>query len=342
MKKISLFTPCYNEEGNVYAMYERVTEVMKQLPGYTYEYVFIDNHSTDHTRDILRKIASQDKRVKVIFNLRNFGPSRSGSYGFFQTTGDCSICFACDFQDPPELIPEFVRHWEQGHKVVWGQKAATEEKGFMAFCRKEYYKIVKNLAESKQYEDVTGFGLYDREVMDLFREMNDPQPNFRNLIGEFGYEADLIRYDQPVRKQGRSSYNFFKYMHVAITSVVTTSKVPLEIASYIGFLFAAGSFLVALVYLVLKLLFWNSFNIGLAPLVTGFFFLSGIQLITIGILGEYIGEILTRQMGRPLVVEEERINFEAEDPAEDDRSEKDRHIQMAEHQPEAEHPDMTM
>lgn len=317
MKKISLFTPCYNEEGNVYEMYEKVTEVMKELPEYTYEYIIIDNHSTDHTRDILRKIAAEDKRVKVIFNLRNFGPSRSGSYGFFQTTGDCSICFACDFQDPPELIPEFVRRWEAGSKVVWGQKEGTAERGLIAFCRRQYYRIVKDLAESKQYENVTGFGLYDKEVMDLCRQMHDPQPNFRNLIGEFGYPVSLVQYYQPPRKRGKSSYNFFRYLHVAITSVVTTSKVPLEMASYLGFFFAAGSFVVALIYFILKLVFWNSFNIGLAPMVCGFFFLSGIQLITIGILGEYIGEILTRQMERPLVVEEERLNFDETEETEE-------------------------
>ncbi len=317
MKKISLFTPCYNEEGNVYEMYETVTKVMKQLPEYDYEYIFIDNCSTDHTRDILRKIAREDKRVKVIFNLRNFGPSRSGSYGFFQTSGDCSICFACDFQDPPELIPEFVHRWEQGHKVVWGQKEGTAEKGFIAFCRRQYYKVVKDLAESKQYENVTGYGLYDKEVLDLFRSMSDPSPNFRNLIGEFGYPVDLVQYYQPPRKSGKSSYNFIRYVHVAITSLVTTSRVPLEIASYLGFIFAIGSFAVAVIYFLLKVIFWNSFNIGLAPLVIGFFFLSGIQLITIGILGEYIGEILTRQMGRPLVVEEERLNFD-DDTEEDD------------------------
>lgn len=312
MKKISLFTPCYNEEGNVRQLYEKVTEVMAPLTEYNYEYVFIDNHSTDSTPLILREIAAKDKRVKVIFNLRNFGPSRSGSYGFFQTSGDCSICLACDFQDPPELIPEFIRKWEEGYKVVWGKKSGSAEKKLMYRIRLLYYKLVEGMADSKQYENVTGFGLYDKEVMNLLRKSNDPTPNFRNMIGEFGYSVGLVEYFQPERKNGKSSYNFFKYLNVAINSMITTSRVPLRMATYLGFGVAGLSFLIGIVYLILKLLFWNSFNMGLAPLIIGLFFLGAIQIIFIGIMGEYIGEILTRLMNRPLVVEEERINFEVD------------------------------
>lgn len=310
MKTISLFTPCYNEEGNVYALYKKVTEVMKDLPEYAYEYVFIDNASTDNTQNILRKIAKEDKRVKVIINVRNFGPSRSGSYGFFQTSGDVSICLACDFQDPPELIPEFIRKWENGYKVVWGKKLDSEESKLMYAFRRLYYKIVKSMAESVQYDDVTGFGLYDREVMDLLRKSNDPTPNFRNLIGEYGYEVGMVEYHQPKRKSGKSSYNFFKYYSVAVNSLITTSRIPLRMATFMGTIVAGLSFLVGLIYLVLKLIFWNSFSFGIAPLVTGLFFLGAVQLLFIGVLGEYIGEILVRQMNRPLVVEKERINFE--------------------------------
>lgn len=310
MKTISLFTPCYNEEGNVYALYKKVTEVMKDLPEYAYEYVFIDNASTDNTQNILRKIAKEDKRVKVIINVRNFGPSRSGSYGFFQTSGDVSICLACDFQDPPELIPEFIRKWENGYKVVWGKKLDSEESKLMYAFRRLYYKIVKSMAESVQYDDVTGFGLYDREVMDLLRKSNDPTPNFRNLIGEYGYEVGMVEYHQPKRKSGKSSYNFFKYYSVAVNSLITTSRIPLRMATFMGTIVAGLSFLVGLIYLVLKLIFWNSFSFGIAPLVIGLFFLGAVQLLFIGVLGEYIGEILVRQMNRPLVVEKERINFE--------------------------------
>ncbi len=309
MKKISLFTPCYNEEGNVYALYRKVTEVMKQLPQYSYEYIFIDNHSTDKTPDILRKIALEDKRVKVIFNIRNFGPSRSGSYGFYQTEGDVSICLACDFQDPPELIPEFIKKWEEGYKVVWGKKTGAAENRIMYGIRCLYYKIIKKFAESEQYENVTGFGLYDREVMDLFRQMNDPTPNFRNLVGEFGYSVAMVEYFKPERKSGKSSYNFFRYYNDAINSLVVTSRAPLRMATFIGLVTAAVSFVIGIVYLLLKIFFWNSFDIGQAPLVCGFFFLGAIQLIFLGVIGEYIGEILARQMNRPLVIEKERMNF---------------------------------
>lgn len=313
MKKISLFTPCYNEEENVLEMYNKVTEVMKSLKEYEYEYIFIDNCSTDRTAEILKEIASKDKRVKVIVNLRNFGPSRSGSYGFFQTTGDASICFACDFQDPPELIPEFIKKWESGYKVVWGQKTDSKEKGLIKLFRKKYYKIVKKMADSKQYENITGFGLYDKEVVELLKKCNDPTPNFRNLVGEYGYDIAFVNYIQKERKKGKSSYNFFSYFNVALHSIVTTSKIPLRICTLIGFFVAGLSFIFGLLYLILKLVFWNSFNIGLAPVVIGVFFIGAVQLFFLGVLGEYIGEILTRQMNRPLVVEKERINFEEED-----------------------------
>ncbi|MCI9198946.1 MAG: glycosyltransferase family 2 protein [Lachnospiraceae bacterium] len=309
MKTISLFTPCYNEEGNIYALYKSVTEVMKKIPEYDYEYIFIDNASTDNTQNILRKIAEEDKRVKAIFNVRNFGPSRSGSYGFFQTSGDVSICLACDFQDPPELIPEFIKKWEEGYKVVWGKKLDSEESKWMYAIRSLYYTIVKSMAESKQYDNVTGFGLYDREVMDLLRKSNDPTPNLRNLIGEYGYEVGMVEYHQPKRKSGKSSYNFFKYYTVAINSLIITSRVPLRIATFFGTIVAGLSFFVGLIYFILKLIFWDSFSFGMAPLVSGLFFLGAVQLLFIGILGEYIGEILVRQMNRPLVVEKERINF---------------------------------
>lgn len=317
MKKISIFTPCYNEEGNVYELYKKVTEVMQKLPQYTYEYVFIDNHSTDKTPEILRKIAAKDKHVKVIFNVRNFGPSRSGSYGFYQTSGDVSICLACDFQDPPELIPEFIKKWEEGYKVVWGKKTGSAEKKGMYLIRCLYYKIIKCFADSKQYENVTGFGLYDKEVVDLFRKMNDPTPNFRNLVGEFGYEVGMVEYFKPERKSGKSSYNFFRYYNDAINSLVVTSRTPLRVATFLGMITAGISFVVGIVYLILKLVFWNSFFMGQAPLVCGFFFFGAVQLTFLGVLGEYIGEILARQMNRPLVVEVERLNFEETD---DDKS----------------------
>ena len=310
MKKISLFTPCYNEEGNLYEMYRRVTEVMKTLPEYEYEYVFIDNCSTDNTPAILRKIASEDKRVKVIFNLKNFGPSRSGSYGFFQTSGDVSICFACDFQDPPELIPNFVKKWEQGSKVVWGKKEGSDENKLMYAIRCLYYKIIKGMADNEQYENVTGFGLYDKEVVDLLRKYSGPTPNFRNMISEFGYKIDFVLYHQPKRKSGHSSYNLFRYFNVALNDMVNTSKLPLRVATCLGAVVASVSFIIAIFYLILKLVYWDSYDIGMATLVIGLFFFSAVQIMFIGIVGEYVGEILTRMSDRPMVVEKERLNFE--------------------------------
>lgn len=313
MKKISLFTPCFNEEGNVYALYQKVTEVMKQLPEYTYEYIFIDNHSTDSTPSILREIASEDKRVKVIFNMKNFGPSRSGSYGFFQTRGDVSICLACDFQDPPELIPEFVKRWEQGSKVVWGKKAGSDENKCMYAVRCLYYKIIKSIAENEQYENVTGFGLYDKAVMDLLRKYSGPTPNFRNMISEFGYKVDFIEYHQPKRKAGHSSYNLLRYINIAINDMVNTSRFPLRVATIFGMIVALVSFFIAMFYFVLKIMFWDSYDIGTATIAIGLFFFSAVQIMFIGIVGEYVGEILSRMHERPMVVEQERLNFDEED-----------------------------
>lgn len=310
MKKVSLFTPCYNESENIKPLYDQVTQTMKTVRGYDYEYVIIDNCSTDGTQDILRDIASKDKRVKVIFNQKNFGPSRSGSYGFFQTTGDCSICFAADFQDPPELIPDFIKKWEEGSKVVWGKKTSSDEKQSMFAIRKLYYKMIKSLSDNEQYENVTGFGLYDKEVMNNLREFSGPTPNFRNMISEFGYDIVFIEYHQPVRRAGKSSYNFFKYLNVAITDIVNTSKVPLRLATYVGAIIAFFSILIAIFNVILKIMYWDSYDAGMASLTAGLFFIGAVQIMFIGIIGEYVGEILNRMKRKPMVVEKERINFD--------------------------------
>lgn len=310
MKKISIFTPCYNEEENVYDLCMAVKSIMSKMSNYEYEHVLIDNASTDNTWQILKKLASEDRRIKVIQNERNFGPSRSGSHGFFQTDGDASICMACDFQDPPELIPQFISKWEGGYKVVWGKKTSSEENRSMFLVRSIYYKIIGLFSDVKQYEQVTGFGLYDKKVVDLMRLANDPNPNFRNLIAEYGYEIGLIEYAQPKRKAGKSSYNFLKYFNIALISLVNTSTIPLRVAVFVGFFISIVSFILALIYLVLKLLNWNSFNMGIAPIIISIFFLGGVQLAFLGVLGEYIGEILARVKNTPLVVERSRINFE--------------------------------
>lgn len=309
MKTISILTPCYNEEGNVYNMYIAIKNAMEQLHDYNYEHVFIDNCSLDNTGSILRNIALEDERVKVILNERNFGPGRSGSYGFFQTTGDATICLACDFQDPPELVNEFVEKWEEGYKVVWGKKISSEESKAMFLTRTLYYKLIKVFSGTKQYEHVTGFGLYDKQVVTLMKEAEEPSPNFRNLIAEYGFEVGFVEYNQPARVAGKSSYNFFSYLDTALSSLINTSRLPLKMATYLGFVVSGLSLLVSFLYLVLKFIYWDSFEMGMAPIVIGIFFIGAVQLFFIGILGEYIGEILNRVTKRPLVIEKERINF---------------------------------
>ena len=310
MSKISIFTPCYNEEENVVALYEAVKKEMDLFPQYEYEHIFSDNASTDNTASLLRNIAAQDTNVKVILNNRNFGPGRSGAFGFFHCTGDANICLACDFQDPPEFLPQFIQLWEDGYKVVWGRKSGSKEGCLMKACRNIFYKTIKCFSDVPQFEQVTGFGLYDKEVLDNMRSLNDPFPSFRHLVADFGYEVGFVEFIQPQRRAGKSSYNFFSYMKMAIQMLITTSTVPLKIATFLGFCMAGLSFFVALIYLIMKLFFWNSFNMGTAPIVIGLFFLGSIQLLFIGILGEYIGEILNRVTRRPLVVAKEKINMD--------------------------------
>lgn len=315
MKTVSLFTPCFNEEGNIETLYEAVRKVMDSMPQYRFEYVLIDNASTDRTVEILREICAKDPRVKVIVNRKNFGPGRSGCYGFLQTSGDVAICFAADLQDPPEMIPEFLKKWENGAKVVWGRKDGDEEKGLIRFFRKAYYTMIRIFSDEKQYSNVSGFGLYDREVIELIREVDDPIPNFRHLIADFGYEVEFVDYVKPNRKKGRSSYNFWRYYNTAMDSLVSTSTTPLRIVMLLGFIFAFLSFLIGVIYLILKLIFWYTFSAGQAPILIGMFFLGAVQIFFVGLLGEYVGSIVTRVKKRPMVVEKERINFPAADKA---------------------------
>lgn len=309
MKHISIMTPCYNEEGNINNIYLAVKEQFDKLPQYTYEHIFIDNYSTDRSRDILRKIAHKDKNVKVIMNARNFGPNRSGTYGMFQGTGDALICIVCDLQDPPELIPEFLKKWEEGYKVVLGQKTKSKESKLMYGVRKIYYKLMEILSDVEHLDNVTGFGLFDKEVLNTIEWMDDPDPYIRGVVPELGYKTYLMEYTQKKRESGKSSYNFFKYFDFAITGLTHMSKKPLRVATLLGFIMSGCSFLLALVYLIMKLVYWDSFIMGTAPILIGMFLLGSIQLAFIGVIGEYIGAILTRVSKRPMVVEEERINF---------------------------------
>jgi glycosyltransferase involved in cell wall biosynthesis len=310
-KLVSLFTPCFNEEENIDLLYGEVLKVMDGMPQYDYEYVLIDNASTDRTVEKIKAIAEKDPRVKLIVNQKNFGPGRSGAYGFMQTTGDVSICFAADLQDPPELIPVFLDKWEKGAKVVWGRKQGDEEKGLIKLCRKIYYKIIQKFSDEEQYANVSGFGLYDREVMDLIREVQDPIPNFRYLITDFGYKVEFVDYKRPNRIHGKSSYNFWRYYNTAMDSLISTSSLPLRLATFFGFLLAMITFFVGMIYLILKLIFWNSFTMGAAPTLIGIFFIGSVLLFFIGMVGEYVGAVLTRVTRRPLVVEKERVNFTA-------------------------------
>ncbi len=320
-KLVSLFTPCYNEEENIPLLYEKVREVMDALTQYDFEYVLIDNASQDKTVEKIREIAARDQRVRLIVNQKNFGPGRSGAYGFMKTRGDVSICFAADLQDPPELIPEFLERWEQGAKVVWGRKHGDEEKGAIKMARKLYYRIIQRFSDEEQYANVSGFGLYDREVMDLIREVDDPIPNFRYLIADFGYQVSFVDYKKPNRIHGKSSYNFWRYYNTAMDSLISTSTTPLRLATFFGFILALLTFLIGFIYMIVKLIFWNSFSMGTAPVLIGTFFIGSILLFFIGLVGEYVGAVLIRVTRRPLVVEKERINFEEKAKREADREE---------------------
>ena len=306
---ISVVTPCYNEEGNVREMYEEIRRIFAALPQYRYEHVFIDNASKDTTPRLLRQLAAGDANVKVILNARNFGHVRSGYYALLQTSGDAVIALAGDFQDPPELIPEFLRRWEAGSKVVLGVKESSEEHGLFYAVRERYYALLARIADIQVVKQSTGFGCYDRAVITALKRIDDPYPYFRGLIAEIGYEPSIVPFKQPARKRGISSQNFYTLYDLAFLGIVNHSKVPLRLATMAGFALAMFSLLVAFGYLVYKLLFWNQFTVGIAPILIGFFFLTSVQLFFIGIVGEYIGSIYTQVRHHPHVFEKERINF---------------------------------
>jgi glycosyltransferase involved in cell wall biosynthesis len=311
MKKISILTACYNEEENVELLYEAVKAQFQNLPEYEYEHLFIDNCSTDQTVALLKRIAKQDKNVKIIVNARNFGHIRSPYYGLLQTTGDCTISLVADLQDPPEMIPELIAKWEEGYSIVTCVKNKSKENPFMFFLRKMFYNTLEKMSDTNQIKNFTGFGLYDRSFITVLREkIDDPYPYFRGLIAELGYNMTSITYTQPKRLNGKTKNNFFTLYDMAMLGFVNHSKVPLRLASFIGFTVALASLLVALGYFIYKIRYWDNFSLGTAPLVIGLFFFSSVQLFFIGIIGEYIGSIHTQVKKRPYVVEKERINFE--------------------------------
>ena len=309
--KISIFTPCYNEEGNVAKLIEEVEKIFEKLPQYAYEHIFIDNCSTDKTPSILREIAANNKNVKVIFNVRNFGHVRSPYYGLMQCQGDAVIAVVADFQDPVEMIPEFLQKWEEGHKLVLGIKHKSKENAGMFFIRKFYYNLLtKSAGGTKPIKNFTGFGLYDKKFIDVVRTIDDPYPYFRGMVTDLGFDRFEIEYTQPERLSGKTKNNLFTLYDVAMLGFVNHSKLPLRLSAFIGFSTAIISFITAMIYFIYKLIFWENFEVGMAPLVIGLFFFSSVQLFFIGVIGEYIGSIYTQVRKRPLVIEKERINFD--------------------------------
>jgi len=310
MKLLSVVTACYNEEENVEEIYSRVRQVVKSLRRYRYEHIFIDNASRDGTVRILKEIAQRDRNVKVIVNTRNFGHIRSPYHALLQARGDAVISIVADLQDPPDMIREFVKRWEEGFKIVVGVKKESEESAFLFAFRKLYYRLIGRLSEIELIPNFTGFGLYDKRVIEILRAVDDPYPYFRGLICDIGFEQARIPYDQPRRKRGITKNNFYTLYDLAILGITNHSKVPLRLATMLGFLLGALSLLIALGYLVYKLLYWNSFSVGIAPIVISVLFFSSVQLFFIGIIGEYIGAVHTQILKRPLVVEKERVNFD--------------------------------
>ena len=309
-KFISVVTGCYNEEENVRELYCQVKEVFDQMDDYTYEHIFIDNASRDKTVSILKEISLTDPNVKVIVNTRNFGHIRSPYHALMQAKGDAVIAMAADLQDPPAMIVDFLRKWESGYKIVIGVKAKSEESALFFAIRSIYYRIIGNLADIELVKNFTGFGLYDRDIVDILKKIDDPYPYFRGLICDIGYERVEIEYTQNARKRGITKNNFYTLYDLAMLGITNHSKVPLRLATMTGFAVAILSLLVAVGYFIYKLIFWDSFSVGIAPLVIGLFFFASVQLFFIGIIGEYIGAIHTQILKRPLVIEKERINFD--------------------------------
>lgn len=310
MKKISILIPCFNEQENVIPMSNEIVNLFEtKLTQYEYELVFIDNDSTDNTRTLLREICKKNHNIKAIFNAKNFGQFNSPYYGIQQTTGDCTIAMVCDFQDPIELIPQYIKAWEEGYKIVIGVKTRSKENKIMYGLRTLYYKIIKRFSNVDQIEHFTGSGLYDKSFIDVLRNLDDPTPFMRGIVAELGYKRKEIPYEQPLRRAGKSKNNFFTLYDAAMLSVTSYTKAGLRLCTFLGMFCGVVSVVVAIVYLILKLMYWDRFSAGMAPVLIGMFILGSLQLFFIGFLGEYISSINQRLMNRPLVIEEERINF---------------------------------
>jgi dolichol-phosphate mannosyltransferase len=309
-KIITIVSPTYNEEGNVLLFYSRVNEIIKNISNYQFEFLFIDNASTDETANILKDLAKQDKKIKVILNTRNFGHIRSPYWGIIQSQGDATIYLASDLQDPPELIPKFIDAWESGFKVVLGVKPESKLNFINHQLRKAYYLFLNKISNVSIVKNSTGFGLYDREVLNEVRKINDPYPFLRGIIAELGYEVKQILFLQERRNAGHTKNNFYTLYDIGMLGIISHSITPVRMASLVGFLVGSLSFIFALIFTILKLIYWDSFPLGISPIIIGMFFMFGLILIFIGFLGEYIGSIHTYLQKRPIVVEKERINFD--------------------------------
>lgn len=317
MPKISVMIPCYNEEENVREIADAViSEIEGKLPKYEYELLFIDNDSQDRTREYLRKMCNDNKNIKAIFNAKNFGQFNSPYYGLCQTTGDCTIAMCCDFQDPVEMIPKLVKEWENGYKIVCAIKTSSKENKFIRFLRTSYYKLIKKLSDVDQIEHFTGFGLYDKEFIEVLRNLDDSTPFLRGIVAELGYKRKDIEYEQQERKAGKTHNNFYTLYDAAMLSFTSYTKAGLRAATIIGVLMSAISMVIAVVYLIMKLIYWDRFVAGMTPVLLCVCVLGSVQLFFIGFLGEYVLSINKRMMKRPLVIEEERINFENTDECE--------------------------
>lgn len=310
MKKVSVLIPCYNEKENVVPMSEAIANLFEtDCKQYDYELLFIDNDSTDGTRDLLRQICAKNPKVKAIFNAKNFGQFNSPYYGILQTTGDCTISMCCDFQDPIELIPQYLQAWEEGYKIVIGIKKSSKESKIMYWLRSVYYKLIKKYSDVEQIEHFTGSGLYDKSFVEVLRNLNDPTPFLRGIVAELGFKRKEIAYEQPKRRAGKTHNNWYSLYDAAMLSFTSYTKIGLRMATFMGIGCGILSAIIAIVYLILKLIYWDRFAAGMAPVLIGMFFLGSVQLFFIGFIGEYVLSINQRVMNRPLVVEEERINF---------------------------------
>lgn len=308
-KSISIVTPCFNEQDNIIELYQRVRATMEEV-GYRYEHILIDNCSTDATVQKIKEITAVDKRVKLISNVRNFGHIRSPYHAILQSRGDACVLIASDLQDPPEIIKQFIEKWEEGFKTVLATKPESKESPLMFFIRKAYYKLIAKISDVPLVQNATGAGLFDRKIVEILRQINDPYPYFRGLVCEISGPIATVPFTQPRRARGVTKNNFFTLYDLAMLGITNHSKIPLRLMTMAGFSISVISFLVAIGFLVAKLIYWNSFQMGIAPLIIGLFFFSAVLLFFMGILGEYIGSIHTKIRNMPLVIEAERVNFD--------------------------------